>query len=126
MSLVYLKSSKYMSDSNGSQINISDGLPFKFTNQFKEPLDINPNSKIEVVSADLKVDDVHDVSLQNDNNAFTYCLGFNGATVGSQRFLQKQARVPDGKYSNIQLANKISDEVTKTNLFSRSKFIRFC
>ena len=116
MSLVYLKSSKYMSDSNGSQINISDGLPFKFTNQFKEPLDINPNSKIEVVSADLKVDDVHDVSLQNDNNAFTYCLGFNGATVGSQRFLQKQARVPDGKYSNNQLANKISDEVTKTNL----------
>ncbi len=116
MSLVYLKSSKYMSDSNGSQINISDGLPFKFTNQFKEPLDINPNSKIEVVSADLKVDDVHDVSLQNDNNAFTYCLGFNGVNVGSQRFLQKQARVPDGKYSNNQLANKISDEVTKTNL----------
>jgi hypothetical protein len=105
-----------MSDSNGSQINISDGLPFKFTNQFKEPLDINPNSKIEVVSADLKVDDVHDVSLQNDNNAFTYCLGVNGATVGSQRFLQKQARIPDGKYSNNQLANKITEQVGKTNL----------
>jgi hypothetical protein len=105
-----------MSDSNGSQINISDGLPFKFTNQFKEPLDINPNSKIEVVSADLKVDDVHDVSLQNDNNAFTYCLGLNGATVGEQRFLQKQARISDGKYSNNQLANKITEEVGKTNL----------
>ena len=116
MSLVYLKSSKYMNDSNGSQINISDGLPFKFTNQFKEPLDINPNSKIEVVSADLKVDDVHDVSLQNDNNAFTYCLGINGAIVGEQRFLQKQARISDGKYSNNQLANKITEEVGKTNL----------
>jgi len=116
MSLVYLKSSKYMNDSNGSQINISDGLPFKFTNQFKEPLDINPNSKIEVVSADLKVDDVHDVSLQNDNNAFTYCLGSNGANEGEQQFLQKQARIPDGKYSNNQLANKITEEVGKTNL----------
>ena len=116
MSLLYLKSSKYMNDSNGSQINISDGLPFKFNCQFKEPLDINSKSKIEVVSAILKVDNVHDISLQNDNNAFTHCIGLNGPTVGSQRFLQKQARIPDGKYSNNQLAGKINDQYNRTNL----------
>ena len=116
MSLLYLKSSKYMNDSNGSQINISDGLPFKFNCQFKEPLDINSKSKIEVVSAILKVDNVHDISLQNDNNAFTHCIGLNGPTVGSQRFLQKQSRIPDGKYSNNQLAGKINDQYNRTNL----------
>lgn len=105
-----------MKDNNGSTINVSDGLPYKFTNVFKEPLNITPKSKIEVVQADLRVNDIHDVNTQNDNNNFSYCLGFNGNTTGSQRFLQKLARIPDGKYTNEQMATKITSEVKKTNL----------
>jgi len=116
MSLIYLKSSRFMKDNNGSTINVSDGLPYKFTNVFKEPLNITPKSKIEVVQADLRVNDIHDVNTQNDNNNFSYCLGFNGETIGSQRFLQKLARIPDGKYTNEQMATKITSEVKKTNL----------
>jgi hypothetical protein len=105
-----------MKDNNGSTINVSDGLPYKFTNIFKEPLNVTPKSKIEVVQADLRVNDLHEVNTQNDNNNFSYCFGFNGATIGSQRFLQKLARIPDGKYTNEQMATKITSEVKKTNL----------
>jgi len=112
MSFVYLKSSRLLKDNNGKTILLNNSeLPYHFTNAFKEPIRINPNTKIEVVSADLNIEPLHTINPTDNNDAFTY--GYGSA---ANQFLQKLVQIPEGTYSNQVLAQKIEDAVNQTNL----------
>lgn len=112
MSFIYLKSSRYLKNNDGSSIlqNNSE-LPYQFVNSFREPIKVNPNSKIEIVSADLNVEPLHQVSDDADNNSFVYGFGSQ-----ANQFLQKLIKIPNGVYSNDELASKIQKLVSETNL----------
>ena len=116
MSFIYLKSSRYLKNNDGSSIlqNNSE-LPYQFVNSFREPIKVNPNSKIEIVSADLNVEPLHQISDENDNNSFVYGFGSQ-----SNQFLQKLIKIPNGTYSNDELASKIQKLVSETNLLDSS------
>ena len=59
MSLIYCKSEQYLEDADGNAILENTGsLPYYFNNQFKAPIKISPNDKIELVSADLNMDNL--------------------------------------------------------------------
>ncbi len=63
MSYVFLKSTRLLKNADGNTILINNSeLPYNFINTFKEPLKITPESKIEVVSADLNIDSLHDLN----------------------------------------------------------------
>lgn len=112
MSFLYLKSSRLLKDNNGKTILLNNSeLPYHFTNSFKEPIRITPNTKIEVVSADLNIESLHDINPTDNNDAFTYGFGSN-----SNQFLQKLVQIPEGTYSSQVLAQKIEAVVNETNL----------
>lgn len=112
MSFVYLKSSRLLKDNNGKTILLNNSeLPYHFTNSFKEPIRITPNTKIEVVSADLNIEPLHSINPTDNNDAFTYGFGSS-----ANQFLQKLVQIPEGTYSNQVLAQKIEDAVNQTNL----------
>lgn len=112
MSLVYLKSEQYLQDVSGNILSESNELAHLFTNIFKEPIKINKDSKIELVSADLSITPEHIIGGNKENNCFTYCLGDNT----TQQFLQKAIKIPDGTYTNQQLLGKINQGFDTTNL----------
>ncbi len=108
---IYLKSSKYLKDNDGGSILVNNSeLPYQFINSFREPIRVNPKSQIEIVSADLNVEPLHDISSINDNDAFTYAAG-----IVAEEFRQKLVKIPNGIYSNDQLAQKIDNIVNETN-----------
>ncbi len=109
---IYLKSSRYLKDVDGGSILVnSSELPYQFINSFREPIRVNPKSQIEIVSADLNVEPLHDISSLNDNDALTYSFG-----SVAEEFLQKLVKIPNGVYSNEQLANKIRNIISDTNI----------
>lgn len=103
MSLLYLKSKQFLRDENGNIISSGSQLPYLFTNSFADPIRVNKNSTIELVSADLNVSPFHKVGDDEKNNVFTYIGGQN-----TDGFLQKPVKIPDGSYSNDALASKIT------------------
>jgi len=112
MSFIYLKSSRLLKDNNGKTILLNNSeLPYHFTNSFKDPLKITPNTKVEIVNADLNITPLHNIDAQKNNDLFTYSLGKT-----SNQFLQKLAKIDDGLYSNEELANKIQEAFKDTNL----------
>lgn len=117
MSFIYLKSSRYLKNNDGSAIlQNSSELPYQFVNSFREPIRINPKSQIEIVSADLNVEPLHNISPQNDNDAFTFAFGSN-----ANQFLQKLVKIPTGTYSNEELAEKIEAIADESNLLDSTK-----
>jgi len=108
---IYLKSSKYLKDNDGGSILVNNSsLPYQFINSFREPIRVNPKSQIEIVSADLNVEPLHDISPINDNDAFTYAFGSI-----AEEFRQKLVKIPSGVYSNDELAEKINSIIYDTN-----------
>ena len=109
---VYLKSSRLLKNNNGKTILLNNSeLPYHFSNTFKDPIKITPNTKIEIVNADLNITPLHNIDAQKNNDLFTYSLGKT-----SNQFLQKLAKIDDGLYSNEELANKIGEAFDDTNL----------
>lgn len=119
MSFIYLKSSRYLKNYDGSSIlqNNSE-LPYQFVNSFREPIRVNPNSQIEIVSADLNVEPLHEISAENDNDAFTYAIG-----TEQEQFLQKLVKIPTGVYSNEELAEIMQKIADETNLLDSTKVL---
>ena len=110
MSLLYLKSEQYLEDNNGNIISEGSQLPFHFTNTFKEPINLNENSTIEVISADLNISPSHDIGENNKNNSFTFCNGNN-----TNGFFQKVAKLQNGRFDNNTLSTNINNECKKIN-----------
>lgn len=109
MSLIYCKSQQYLMDTDNRVITSNEGsLPYSFTNEFKEPIVIKPNNKIELVSADLTIDPNYKISTLEKNNAITFGIGSKNS--GS---LQKVVRLTDGEYNEPTLANEIQSQMNK-------------
>ena len=84
------KSQQYLEDENGSAVMTSGELPYRFNNQFKSPIRIEPGNKIELISADLNVLPLNDISTHNDNDNFTSAFGKNDTG-----YLQKVSKIHD-------------------------------
>lgn len=109
---VYLKSSRLLKNNNGKTILLNNSeLPYHFTNTFKDPIKITPNTKIEVVNADLNITPLHDINVDKSNDLYTYSLGKT-----SNQFLQKLVKIEEGVYSNEELASAITNSFENTNL----------
>lgn len=109
MSLIYCKSEQYLEDADGNAILENTGsLPYYFNNQFKAPIKIAPNNKIELVSADLNLDNINRISSSDINNNFTQAVGKN-----STGWLQKVSKIPEGTYTHQNLAAKMSQVMTE-------------
>lgn len=112
MSFLYLKSSRLLKDNNGKTILLNNSeLPYHFTNSFKDPIKITPNTKIEIVNADLNIAPLHNINADKNNDLFTYSLGKT-----SNQFLQKLVKIEEGVYSNEELANAMKSAFMETNL----------
>lgn len=126
MSLIYLKSSKYIKDINNRKIPESGELPYHFTNFFKEPINITPKSKIELISADLNIENVHEILGNNLNDSFVFGFGteldsdFSG-DIG-RNFFQTPVQLVDGRYTNTLLANEIRRQYENNVLLDNMKF----
>ena len=71
MSFVYLKSSRLLKNNNGKTILLNNSeLPYHFTNSFKDPIKITPNTKVEIVNADLNITPLHDINVDKSNDLF--------------------------------------------------------
>lgn len=109
---VYLKSSRLLKNNNGKTILLNNSeLPYHFSNTFKDPIKITPNTKIEIVNADLNITPLHNIDTQKNNDLFTYSLGKT-----SNQFLQKLVKIDEGVYSNEELASAIQSSFEDTNL----------
>ncbi len=116
MSYVFLKSTRLLKNADGNTILVNNSeLPYNFINTFKEPLKITPESKIEVVSADLNIEPLHDINTVEDNDAFTFCIDKQ-----ENQFLQKLVKIPNGVYNNQLLSSKISEVINDNNLLDGS------
>ncbi len=112
MSFLYLKSSRLLKDNNGKTILLNNSeLPYHFTNSFKDPIKITPNTKVEIVNADLNITPLHNINSDKNNDLYTYSLGKT-----SNQFLQKLVKLDEGLYSNDELSNKIQEAFKATNL----------
>ena len=119
MSYVFLKSTRLLKNADGNTILINNSeLPYNFINTFKEPLKITPESKIEVVSADLNIEPLHDINTAEDNDAFTFCIDKE-----ENQFLQKLVKIPNGVYNNQLLSSKISVVINDNNLLDGNAII---
>jgi len=108
MSLLYIKSEQYLEDNNGNIISEGSQLPYHFTNTFKEPLNLDEDSTIEVISADLNISPTHEIGENNKNNSFTFCNGNN-----DDGFFQKVAKLQNGRFDNNSLCENIENECKK-------------
>ena len=83
MSLVYCKSQKFLEDVDGNVIDEKTGSePYYFQNQFKFPIPVDKGSKIELVSADLRISPLYEISAALKNDSITFGIG----TKGSRKF----------------------------------------
>ena len=126
MSLIYVKSNRFIKDINSRKITGSGELAHQFTAQFKEPINITPKSKIELISADLNIDSIHEISDDKLNDSFVVGFGEeNIVTVSLATFSDKSFQVPirltDGRYTNSQLANEIERTFNNSNLYDNMK-----
>ena len=117
MSLIYLKSEQFLKNNDDQILTSGNHLPFQFSNNFKDPIKITPRSQIELISADLNVENEHTINSSNINNCFTHCLGTN-----NQQFLQKPARIPDGNYTDETLASQVEKVVKQTTNMDNVNF----
>ena len=107
MSLIYCKSLPYLRDNDDRIITNNEGaLPYSFVNQFKEPIKVSPDDKIELVSADLRISPSYSVSEKDKNNAITFGIGNTGS--GS---LQKLTKLDDGSYNETELVYEIESQM---------------
>lgn len=117
MSLLYLKSEQFLKNNDDQILTSGNHLPYQFSNNFKDPIKITPRSQIELISADLNVENEHTINSSNINNCFTHCLGTN-----NQQFLQKPARIPDGNYTDELLAAQVEKVVQQTTNMDNVNF----
>ena len=109
MSLIYCKSEQYLEDADGNAILENTGsLPYYFNNQFKAPIKISPNDKIELVSADLNMDNLNVISSKDINNNFTQAVGRNDTG-----WLQKVSKITEGTYKHSGLAAKVTQTMAE-------------
>ena len=99
MSLLYLKSEEFVQGADNNKIQIGSQLPYNFRNKFLDPIEVDENSKIELISADLNVASQHKTTAGNLNNNYTYATGRN-----VDGFLQKCVDIRDGTYTDAGLA----------------------
>lgn len=127
MSLIYIKSDKFIKDINNQKIPLSGELPYQFTSQFKEPIEITPKSKIELISADLNIESVHEISNDRLNDSYSFGFGEEeavGSTTG-QAF-QTPVKLTDGRYTNDLLTEEIKRVYDNSNLLDNMKLnVRF-
>lgn len=118
MSLVYCKSQKFLEDIDGNIIDETTGSePYYFQNQFKSPIPITKGSKIELVSADLRINPLYEISQSLKNNALSYGIG----TQAAGNF-QKMTKIPSGTYSDDRLANVIENAMNETQILDLAKW----
>ena len=99
MSLLYLKSEEFVQGADNNKIQIGSQLPYNFRNKFLDPIEVDENSKIELISADLNVSSQHKTTAGNLNNNYTYATGRN-----VDGFLQKCVDIRDATYTDAGLA----------------------
>ena len=110
MSFVYVKSQEYLNNQDGTNILENGSLPYLFTNTFTEPLKITSKTTIELVSGDLNIAPIFKITSLAKNNILSFALGNN-----TNGFFQVSIKVPDGEYSEVQLANEIQTQMGNNN-----------
>mgnify|MGYP003674448828 CR=1 FL=1 len=118
MSLVYCKSQKFLEDVDGNVIDEKTGSePYYFQNQFKFPIPVNKGSKIELVSADLRISPLYEISAALKNDSITFGIG----TKAAGNF-QKVVKIPSGTYSDTRLANIIENAMNEVQILDMAKW----
>ena len=97
-------------------------IPLTSTSYHTVLINITPKSKIELISADLNIDSIHEISDDKLNDSFVVGFGEeNIVTVSLATFSDKSFQVPirltDGRYTNSQLANEIERTFNNSNLY---------
>lgn len=112
MSFIYCKSQEYIYDTNGNAITENIGSkPYRWTNQFKNPLVVKPTSTIELVSADINIENQFSISAESKSDSITWIYGSQSAG-----FLQKVSKLKSGSYSTNGLLDTLQTGMNDASL----------